>query len=122
VSTHTDVPAWERAAARGADGARRRLLAGRLRSAVERALPGTWDRARFIELATPHTFERYTGRWRGLVGGVPQTPATAALGAFSHVSGTPGLVLAGDTVFPGQSTVGASLSGLAAARACGGRL
>jgi C-3',4' desaturase CrtD len=124
VSTHTDVAAWERATADGAgmEDVRRRFLAGRLRQAVERALPGAWDRARFVELATPATFAHYTGRWRGLVGGLPQTPAAANLGAFSHVSGTPGLVLAGDTVFPGQSTVGASLSGVAAARACGARL
>jgi phytoene dehydrogenase-like protein len=84
-------------------------------------LPGAWARARFVDLATPHTFERYTGRARGLVGGVPQTPATASLGGFSHRSGVPGLILAGDTVFPGQSTVGASLSGVNAARAAGAR-
>jgi phytoene dehydrogenase-like protein len=114
---------WPAGSARpGTYEARKADYAARLRAALERVLPGAWERARFIDLATPHTFAYYTGRWRGLVGGSPQTPATATLGARSHRSGVAGLWLAGDTVFPGQSTVGASLSGIAAARAAGARL
>jgi C-3',4' desaturase CrtD len=121
ISTHTDVAGWERAFRAGTYEAHKAALAERLAAALDRVLPGAWARARFVELATPHTFAAYTGRARGLVGGVPQTPWTASLGAFSHRSGVPGLLLAGDTVFPGQSTVGASLSGVAAARAAGAR-
>jgi C-3',4' desaturase CrtD len=121
ISTHTDVAGWERAYREGTYDAHKAAYALRLRAALERVLPGAWDRARFVDLATPHTFAHYTGRVRGLVGGSPQTPATATLGAVSHRSGIPGLWLAGDTVFPGQSTVGASLSGIAAARAAGAR-
>jgi C-3',4' desaturase CrtD len=119
VSTHTDVAAWERAYRDGTYAARKAELGERLAAAVERVVPGAWARASFVDLATPHTFAHFTGRGRGLVGGVPQTPWTASLGAQSHRSGVPGLTLAGDTVFPGQSTVGASLSGVAAARAAG---
>ena len=117
ISTHTDVALWERAFADGTYNDRKNAYAERLRAALERVVPGAWARATTIELATPQTFERYTGRLRGLVGGTPQVPATANLRALSHASGIAGLVLAGDTVFPGQSTVGASLSGVAAARA-----
>ena len=117
ISTHTDVAAWERARADGSYARRKAAYAEALRSALERVVPGAWERAETIEFATPATFERYTGRLRGLVGGTPQVPATANLNALSHASGIAGLVLAGDTVFPGQSTVGASLSGVAAARA-----
>jgi C-3',4' desaturase CrtD len=119
ISTHTDVAGWERAYHAGTYAARKAAYAERLAAALERVLPGAWARARFVDLATPHTFAHFTGRSRGLVGGLPQTPSTASLGAFSHRSGIPGLFLAGDTVFPGQSTVGASLSGVAAARAAG---
>ncbi len=119
VSTHTDVAAWERAFHDGSYAERKAQLGARLAAAVERVVPGAWTRAAFVELATPHTFAHFTGRGRGLVGGVPQTPWTASLGAQSHHSGVSGLLLAGDTVFPGQSTVGASLSGVAAARAAG---
>jgi len=116
LSTHTDVARWERARAAGDLPALTAAYGARLQAAFERIVPGAWERARVTEFGTPFTFERYTGRWRGLCGGVPQTPEHANLRALSHVSGIPGLVLAGDTAFPGQSTVGASLSGIAAAR------
>lgn len=119
ISTHTDVARWERALADGREAALRAALADALRAALERVVPGAGERALFVETATPATFARYTGRARGLVGGLPQLPGNAGLFALSHRSGVPGLVLAGDTVFPGQSTVGASLGGIAAARAAG---
>ena len=119
ISTHTDVAGWERAAREGRVDRRTADMGRLLAAALERVVPGAWASARFVEFATPQTFARFTGRARGLVGGAPQTPWTTSLGAFSHRSGIPGLVLAGDTVFPGQSTVGASLSGVAAARAAG---
>ena len=119
LSTHTDVARWERAERTGTTAALAAEYAARLRAALERVAPGAWDAAAVRELGTPLTFARYTGRWRGLVGGVPQTPALAGLRALGHRSGIPGLVLCGDTVFPGQSTVGASLGGIAAARALG---
>jgi C-3',4' desaturase CrtD len=120
LSTHTDVALWERAEH---DGDMERLRAdyvSRLLRALERALPGSAERALLVESATPLTFARYTGRSRGLVGGLPQTPALATLGAFSHHTPVRGLFLCGDTTFPGQSTVGATLSGNAAGRAAAG--
>jgi C-3',4' desaturase CrtD len=119
LSTHTDVARWERAARAGTEAALAADYAGRLRTAFERVAPGGWDTALVRELGTPRTFARYTGRWRGLVGGIPQTPAFAALRALGHRTGIAGLVLCGDTAFPGQSTVGASLGAVAAARALG---
>lgn len=119
ISTHTDVARWERAHADGTYAERKAEYGRRLRAALERVVPGAWERAEVVDLATPHTFAAYTGRARGLVGGLPQTPAIANLRALSHRSGIPGLILCGDSVFPGQSTVGASLSGVAAANAVG---
>ncbi len=122
ISTHTDVGGWERAYADGSYAARRIEYGGRLRAALDRIVPGAWAQADVVELATPHTFAVYTGRARGLVGGLPQTPAMANLRALSHHSGVPGLSLCGDSTFPGQSTVGASLSGVAAANAVAAEL
>jgi C-3',4' desaturase CrtD len=121
LSTHTDVAGWERAFADGSYERRKVDYAGRLRAALEAVVPGGWERADVVECATPHTFSTYTGRARGLVGGFPQTPAHANLRALAHRSGIAGLTLCGDSVFPGQSTVGASLSGVAAANALGAR-
>jgi C-3',4' desaturase CrtD len=117
ISTHTDVARWERAHRDGSEPALRARYARRLLDALDRVLPGASARAVLVEPATPLTFERYTGRARGLVGGLPQTPATASLGALAHRTPVRGLFLCGDTTFPGQSTVGATLSGLNAARA-----
>jgi C-3',4' desaturase CrtD len=117
ISTHTDVGGWERAYADGTYAQRKAAYGERLRAALERVVPGAWERADVLEFATPHTFAAYTARARGLVGGMPQTSANANLRALSHRSGIRGLWLCGDSVFPGQSTVGASLSGVAAATA-----
>ena len=117
LSTHTDVARFERAFA---DGTLTALIARYERSlldALDRVVPGASARAVLVESGTPHTFARYTGRLRGLVGGIPQTPQHAVLGAFGHRTPIDGLFLAGDSAFPGQSTVGASLSGFNAARA-----
>jgi len=117
ISTHTDVARWERAHRDGTLDALKAEYARRLLSSLDRVLPGASSRALLVEAATPHTYARYTGRSRGLVGGLPQSPASAILGAFTHHTPIRGLYLAGDTTFPGQSTVGATLSGLNAARA-----
>lgn len=119
ISTHTDPARWEAAERDGGFETLRSVYRERLLGALERVAPGAAERALFVEVATPRTFARYTGRSRGLVGGIPQSPGAAGAAALGHRSGVPGLVLAGDTVFPGQSTVGASLSGIAAARAAG---
>jgi phytoene dehydrogenase-like protein len=116
ISTHTDVAIWERAFAAGTYLECKTQYAARLRAGLEAVVPGAWQRAEVLDLATPHTFARYTGRERGLVGGTPQTRANANLRALSHRSGIPGLTLCGDNIFPGQSTVGATLSAAAAAR------
>jgi C-3',4' desaturase CrtD len=117
LSTHTDVALWERVARDGGLEELRARYVARLLRSLERCFPGATRSATLIDSATPLTFRRYTGRSRGLVGGAPQLPASATLGAFSHHSPVRGLFLCGDTTFPGQSTVGASLSGNIAGRA-----
>jgi C-3',4' desaturase CrtD len=117
LSTHTDVARWERAYRDGRLPELRAAYTARLLAAFERVLPGAAAQAVLVEAGDPHTFERYTGRLRGLAGGLPQTPAAATFGAFGHRTRVPGLYLCGDTTFPGQSTVGATLSGYAAGRA-----
>ena len=114
LSTHTDVALWERAARSGGLDELRAAYATRLSRALERAIPGSSREIVFRESATPLTFARYTGRARGLVGGLPQTPSLMTFGGFSHHTPVRGLFLCGDTTFPGQSTVGATLSGSAA--------
>jgi C-3',4' desaturase CrtD len=116
VSTHTDPARWESARAAGTLDELKREYASRMMRAIEVVAGRTVDPLVF-ELGTPFTFERYTARYRGLVGGNPQS--TDNVRARSHRSGIRGLLLCGDTVFPGQSTVGVTLSAINAVRALG---
>jgi phytoene dehydrogenase-like protein len=117
ISTHTDVARWERARNDGREPELRRAYVGRLMEALDRVVPGASRRALLVEAGSPLTFAHYTGRDRGLAGGLPQTPRNAVFRPFAHHTPVKGLFLCGDTTFPGQSTVGATLSGLAAAAA-----
>ena len=72
---------------------------------------------------SPRTFERFTGRDGGAVGGVPRR---AGLHHYTGMSPRPvleGLWLVGDSVFPGQSTLATALGGVrTAARLTRGRV
>lgn len=111
VSTHIDVnPGGSPLSA-----CARRALEERLLSNVEVVIPDVRERVRLLRSATPATFERFTSRPGGFVGGLRQVPSVVALRAPGHRP-APGLFLAGDHVFPGQGTVGTALSGINAYR------
>ena len=118
LSTHSDPERWEHAYRNGSIAPLQREYAQRMLAGLERAT-GRRLTPTFFELGTPHTFERYTLRYRGLVGGTPQRMESANLRARSHRSGIEGLTLCGDTIFPGQSTVGVTLSAINALRPFG---
>lgn len=113
VSTHTRAEEWLDYPARLA--CRRAALESRLLRAAAEVIPGLDHRVRMVRSATPATFQRFTGRPGGFVGGLVQRPGTVALRAPGHRP-EPGLFLAGDHVFPGQGTVGTALSGINAYR------
>ena len=68
------------------------------------------------ELATPRSFYKWTGRPKGIVGGLGQHPLR--FGPFSLPSRTPirGLWLCGDSIYPGEGTAGVSQSSLVTCR------
>jgi phytoene dehydrogenase-like protein len=59
-----------------------------------------------LEIGTPHTFERYTGRYRGRVGGLPHKRLKTLLSYPSSQTKLANFYRLGDTVFPGQGVVG----------------
>lgn len=69
-----------------------------------------------VEAGTPQTFERFTGRDRGAVGGLGMRVST--FGPFGFANRTPisNLWLAGDCTHPGEGTAGVSYSALTAVR------
>jgi phytoene dehydrogenase-like protein len=62
--------------------------------------------------ASPRTFERFTGRDRGFVGGIPRRVGLHNYGDLGPRSVEDGLWLVGDSVFPGQSVLSVSLGGV----------
>lgn len=69
-----------------------------------------------VEAGTPRTFERFTARDRGAVGGLGMRVST--FGPFGFANRTPvsGLWLVGDCTHPGEGTAGVSYSALTAVR------
>jgi C-3',4' desaturase CrtD len=115
LSTHTELDAWwdlyERD--RPAYEARKEQYAERVLAAAQVALPGLCEAANLVLPGTPVTFERFTHRAGGWVGGFPQTSLLRAWGPRL----APGLWLVGDSIFPGQSVPAVALGGLRVAQA-----
>ena len=116
LSTHTTVASWWSVAKQdpAAYAARKEEYTERVLQAAERAIPGIRSAVRLALPGTPLTFQFYTRRPLGMVGGFPQTSLLRARGPQTGLSN---LWLVGDSVFPGQSTAGTTLGGWRVARA-----
>ena len=116
LSTHTNVDQWWAVAKQDPSlyAARKEEYTQRVLQAAERAIPGIRGAVRLALPGTPLTFQFYTRRPLGMVGGFPQTSLLHARGPWT---GLPNVWLAGDSVFPGQSTAGTTLGGWRVARA-----
>lgn len=64
------------------------------------------NNVKFFTIGTPKTFERYTGRKNGFVGGLPFLYGTNPLTMLGPLTGEEGIYRVGDTVFPGQGLCG----------------
>ncbi len=111
LSTHTAVEPWWDLANNDLQGYLRRRAdyAERLLAAAERAIPGISTSFDICLPGTPVTFDFYTRRPQGMVGGFPQTSLFDARGPLT---GIPNLWLVGDSIFPGQSTAGVTLGAI----------
>lgn len=61
---------------------------------------------KFLTGGSPRTFERYTGRWKGYVGGIPFLMGKTPFSMLGPVTSVKNLYRVGDTVFPGQGLCG----------------
>jgi phytoene dehydrogenase-like protein len=117
LSTHTAVAPWWRLREASDETAyllRRASYTEKLLAAAERAVPGLQQAITLCLPGTPVTFEFYTQRPLGMVGGFPQTSLFAARGPQT---GLANVWLVGDSIFPGQSTAGVTLGGMRVATA-----
>lgn len=79
-------------------------------------IPGLRNHLLFYEAATPLTLERYTGNEMGAMYGLAATPKQVGNLRPPHQTPIPGLFQVGHYTRPSHGIVGASLSGLIAAR------
>jgi C-3',4' desaturase CrtD len=114
MSSHTDLGKWwalyndDRATYE----ARRDNYAERMLNAASGVLPGLREATALVLPGTPVTFQRFTRRLRGWVGGYPQSSLFQGWGPKL----ADGLWLVGDSIFPGQSVPAVALGGLRVAR------
>lgn len=117
LSTHTAVAPWwqlRRANDESAYLARREHYTEKVLAAADKAIPGLAQAVTLRMAGTPVTFEFFTGRPLGMVGGFPQTSLFKARGPGTGIGN---LWLVGDSIFPGQSTAGVTLGGMRVATA-----
>jgi C-3',4' desaturase CrtD len=113
ISTHTCAADWYALANdEAAFEERKQMYLERLIDAASLALPKLKQHIRLAMPGTPLTFERFTHRVQGMVGGFPQK----SLWAGWAPSVDRAVWLVGDSIFPGQSTAGVTLGAVRVAR------
>ena len=112
-----DLDHWQRLKEQGRDAynAAKDDVARQVIDLVERAYPGTRDKIEVVDVATPTTYVRYTGNWRGSIEGWLLSPENAkAAGPGGLPRKLPGLsnfCMAGQWVWPGGGLPSAVLTG-----------
>jgi len=100
---------------RDEDAARYRAQKDNVAAAVldelERRFPGIKDKVEVRDVATPATFERYTGNWQGTYEGWVISPATLTLQMKKTLPGLANFSMAGQWVMPGGGLPPAVLAG-----------
>jgi phytoene dehydrogenase-like protein len=111
VSTHVPM-AHLRSLSQEGQGRYIAEVQDRMRAGLARLAPEWWSRVTLDMSASPRTFERFTGRSFGYVGGIPRRAGWHHYLDLVPEPVLPGLHLVGDSVFPGQSTLATAVGGL----------
>jgi C-3',4' desaturase CrtD len=114
ISTHTDFRTWWELFQNDSPSyaARKQIFTHNILEAAERVFPGIRQGAKLVLPGTPLSFERFTERAWGWVGGFPQTNLFKSWGPRLAKN----LWMVGDSIFPGQSTAAVALGGLRVAQ------
>jgi C-3',4' desaturase CrtD len=111
ITTHTAVQQWWDLLARDPEayGAKKETYTERILEAVNQSIPRFKESIVLNMAGSPVTYNTFTGRHKGTVGGFPQVSLLKARGPRTGLSN---LRLVGDSIFPGQSTAGVTLGGM----------
>lgn len=105
LSTHCELSPWQNLDD-DAYEARKKNIGDKLLGLARRVYPTLGDVGAVVhEVATPRTYERFTRRPRGAVGGARLSLANSNQRAIPHDIGFPGFWMVGDSTWPGLGTV-----------------
>ncbi len=93
------------------------VLIGKMLKVLDQFVPGLSERVKFADLGTPLTNQHYVEATAGSLYGTEKRLKQLGPFAFQPRSAFPGLYLAGASTMSGHGIMGATLSGLDAARA-----
>jgi len=91
--------------------AEKEQIADKVVALLDRRFPGLADQVEMCDVATPMTFERYTGNWRGSWIGWDPTTDTVGIRMSKTLPGLGNFYMAGQWVEPGGGTPIAVMSG-----------
>jgi phytoene dehydrogenase-like protein len=86
-------------------------IAGKIIAAMEERFPGFSDQVEMWDVATPLSFERFTGNWKGSALGWDCTTETFFMPMSKTLPGLAKFYMAGHWVEPGGGVPGAAMSG-----------
>lgn len=111
ITTHTAIQPWWDLLHEDESAyfERKQQYTERILNNIDRFIPGFKASVDMILPGTPVTYQYYTMRDQGMVGGFPQT---SLFKARSPRTGIPNIRLVGDSIFPGQSTAGVTLGAM----------
>ncbi|PSL50794.1 C-3',4' desaturase CrtD [Salsuginibacillus halophilus] len=114
ISTHTNPRSWIE------NNDQKSQIEETIYTQLQAKQPEVYEGIQHAFSASPKTWEAFTRRPSGMVGGFPVTRSEAVRGALSVQTPVKGLYMCGDSVFPGASTMGVTYSGIHAFEAVTG--
>lgn len=91
--------------------AEKKGLADAVIDRLEKRFPGIKEQIKVVDVATPVTYERYTGNWQGSYMGWANATQTAGKSMSRTLPGLASFYMAGQWVFMGGGVPGAVMSG-----------
>lgn len=112
VSTHAHTKDWKDVP-EDEYTARKQAIEERVIKEIARVIPEVATAEKeYVSSGTPHTFERYTSRKDGFVGGIPHSIESNFLLLPPNTTPFKNFYMVGDSVFPGQGTPAVVLGAL----------
>lgn len=114
ISTHCELPEWQNLSTEEYNS-KKTAITDHLITCARRVYPNLGRNALIRETGTPLTYQKYTHRKNGMVGGFKQTLLNSNFKAIPHNIGIKNFWLTGDNTWPGLGTVAGLISGRIAA-------